>query len=263
MGQLTLNQVAAMAPPAKPRKVDAGSTPVVTPNGALSSPSPVESPKKVPNEAVKGLRDSLRRMDLKENQPPAHASESSDHEIPVPIPLRHRLDDEKTHLSISSTTAPSIDSKSVVSGATFALDERESIRPDDSASVKAAEDDDSNSGPASGDLNSRYGSEAGGKAFRDQFNEISERMGPAGMKNLQWARRLGPGMPDELRRGPLASPVAASSDQAEPPRPQLGSMVYNYQEPDEKLLEAMVNPKDRLFLLQLEQQVICFIQEST
>lgn len=38
--------------------------------------------------------------------------------------------------------APSIDGKSITSGTTFALDEKESLRPDDSASVKAAAEDD-------------------------------------------------------------------------------------------------------------------------
>ena len=37
---------------------------------------------------------------------------------------------------------PSIDGKSITSGTTFALDEKESLRPDDSASVKAAAEDD-------------------------------------------------------------------------------------------------------------------------
>lgn len=190
-------------------------------NGASDFPISAESPhapmRQAPSDEHKVLTDSLRRLDVN---------------------LRHRLDDEKTHLSMSSTTAPS-----VRSGTTFAMDEKESIRPDDSASVKAAEDDDSNSGPAS-----RYGSEAGSKG-------------------LQWARRTGSGLADELRRGPLSSPNPLSVGvQLELPRPEpqvtAGSMVYHYQDPDEKLLEAMDNPKDRLFLLQLEKQVIAFIQDS-
>ena len=44
------------------------------------------------------------------------------------------------------TKPPSLDGKSITSGTTFALDEKESLRPDDSASVKAAEDDDTFSG---------------------------------------------------------------------------------------------------------------------
>lgn len=61
------------------------------------------------------------------------------------------------------TKPPSLDGKSITSGTTFALDEKESLRPDDSASVKAAEDDDTFSGRGSIVAGSRIGSEAAGK----------------------------------------------------------------------------------------------------
>jgi hypothetical protein len=61
------------------------------------------------------------------------------------------------------TKPPSLDGKSITSGTTFALDEKESLRPDDSASVKAAEDDDAFSGRGSIVAGSRIGSEAAGK----------------------------------------------------------------------------------------------------
>lgn len=65
--------------------------------------------------------------------------------------------------SDSGTKPPSLDGKSITSGTTFALDEKESLRPDDSASVKAAEDDDTCSGRGSIVAGSRIGSEAAGK----------------------------------------------------------------------------------------------------
>lgn len=178
-----------------------------------------------------------------------------------------RNDDEKSHLSFSSTKAPSLDGKSVASGTTFAMDEKESLRPDDSASLKAVEEDDSNSGQASGAPSSRIGSEAGGKAFRDQFNEISERMGPSGHRILQLNRRVLVGNPEEVPHGSLPSMASANPIATTVPRPEAnptGVSVphFNHQEPDEKLLEAMETPKDRLFLLQLEQQVISFIRDS-
>jgi hypothetical protein len=43
--------------------------------------------------------------------------------------------------------------------------------------------------------------------------------------------------------------------------PDAFSTMYA-QNPDEKLLEAMASPKDRLFLLRLEQDVINFVQSS-
>ena len=51
-------------------------------------------------------------------------------------------DDDQTQISSSSTKPASLDGKSTTSGTTFALDEKESLQPDDSASVKAAEDED-------------------------------------------------------------------------------------------------------------------------
>lgn len=66
-------------------------------------------------------------------------------------------------MSDLGTKPPSLDGKSITSGTTFALDEKESLRPDDSASVKAAEDDDTFSGRGSIVAGSRIGSEAAGK----------------------------------------------------------------------------------------------------
>ena len=51
------------------------------------------------------------------------------------------VEDNHSHLSSSSTKQQSFDTKSMASVTTFAMDEKESIRPDDSASVRAAEDD--------------------------------------------------------------------------------------------------------------------------
>ena len=112
--------------------------------------------------AERGLSSSLANLDIQD-----HGSSNLDNLQYVP-----KLDDERTHISISSVQAPSI-----ASGLAFTLDEKESIRPDDSASVQAVEDDDSNSGPGSGAQNSRFGSEAGGKAFHSQLREISIQRG--------------------------------------------------------------------------------------
>ena len=175
------------------------------------------------------------------------------------------FEDEKTQLS-SSTKPPSLDGKSVASATTFAMDEKESLRPDDSASLKAVEEDDSNSGHASGAPSSRIGSEAGGKAFRDQFNEISERIGPT-IRPSQLNRRNYQGSVEDVPQGPLPSLPSTIPAAVSMPRPEMLPIhgpvpQYNYQEPDEKLIEAMESPKDRLFLLQLERQVISFIRDS-
>ena len=176
-----------------------------------------------------------------------------------------RFEDDQTQVSCSSTKPASSDSRSATSGITYAMDERESLRPDDSASTKAAEDEDSYSGPASGAPSSRVGSEAGGRAFQDQFNEISGRIGPP-LHRLQSTYRLGiPGIAEEGPQPTLAPLVPTL------PAPMNGPdglaiskpSSFEYKEPDEKLLEALESSKDRLFLMRLEQEVITFVKHST
>jgi hypothetical protein len=143
---------------------------------------------------------------------------------------------------------------------TFAMDEKESLRPDDSASVQAAEEDDSFSGPASGAPNSQVGSEAGGRFFRvpDQIG-TSQRL--PGI--------LSPGGP-RLTEGGFQMGGAFSSNGGSNNLSMAGSEVFQSdrnlhgfpKDPDEKLLEAMNSQKDRLLLLQLEEKIIAFIKDS-
>ena len=98
-------------------------------------------------------------------------------------------------MSDLGTKPPSLDGKSITSGTTFALDEKESLRPDDSASVKAAEDDDTFSGRGSIVAGSRIGSEAAGMdqdpfsngRVEEQFanNDNSSRISLPGLRNLR------------------------------------------------------------------------------
>ncbi len=174
-----------------------------------------------------------------------------------------RFDDDQTQISSASTKPASLDGKSTTSGTTFALDEKESLRPDDSASVKAAEDEDFGSGPASGAQNSRVGSEAGSRAFREQYHEITEsadRVRPLGRRTIAGIEEEGP----QITRSPLASALPAPVNLACPDivPPNGPTIEYKYQEPDEKLFEALESPKDRLFLLRLEQEVITFVKDS-
>lgn len=57
------------------------------------------------------------------------------------IPVANGIEDERSHLSDSSTKPASFDTKSMASENTFGMDEKESLRPDDSASVQAADED--------------------------------------------------------------------------------------------------------------------------
>jgi hypothetical protein len=158
------------------------------------------------------------------------------------------------------TKPPSIDGKSITSGTTFALDEKESLRPDDSASVKAADDDDTFSG-AGGSLvaGSRIGSEAAARAYRAQTYDITDRR--VMIQNMEPANQG------------ILTPQSSSSEQPNvdevgtkvlinPARPEEGFELFYKHQPDEKLLEALESPKDRIFLLRLEQDLISFVKDS-
>ncbi|OBT56597.1 hypothetical protein VE04_03140 [Pseudogymnoascus sp. 24MN13] len=161
--------------------------------------------------------------------------------------------------SDAGTKPPSLDGKSITSGTTFALDEKESLRPDDSASVKAAEDDDTCSGRGSIVAGSRIGSEAAARAYRAQTHEIADRRAvlpvlesrAQGIMTPQ-SGSSGPPVAGDLSLKPLASPVVAAE----------GFNLFYKHTPDEKLIEALESPKDRIFLLRLEQDVIEFVKDS-
>lgn len=158
------------------------------------------------------------------------------------------------------TKPPSLDGKSITSGTTFALDEKESLRPDDSASVKAAEDDDTFSGRGSIVAGSRIGSEAAARAYRAQFYEAPDRRSMQPMQERQSQGVITPQSgsssqqtTDDGKSKPLLVGPAGAPD---------GFSLFYRQTPDEKLLEALESPKDRIFLLRLEQDVIEFVKDS-
>jgi hypothetical protein len=161
------------------------------------------------------------------------------------------------------TKPPSLDGKSITSGTTFALDEKESLRPDESASVKAAaEDDDSFSIRGSYIAGSRMGSDLAARMHRIQIGDMPPRALPvhhlpAGNKS-QGVGTPQSGISD--KQTPADSKAALGGGTATPDG--LAPNAFYSQNPDEKLLEAMQSPKDRIFLLRLEQQVIEFVQDS-
>ncbi|EAU30695.1 conserved hypothetical protein [Aspergillus terreus NIH2624] len=163
------------------------------------------------------------------------------------------FEDDRTHLSSSSTKPTSFDSKSMASVTTFAMDEKDSLRPDDSASVQAIDEEESLSGPASGAPNSLTGSESGARGLRDiqRARAALQNAGPLFDPN----QRVN-GLPDSIPNNfviPNHDAFQSGQPIAMHPFPL---------EPDEKLLEAMKSPKDRLLILQLEEKVRNFIQHS-
>ncbi|KAH8841803.1 hypothetical protein MCOR27_002802 [Pyricularia oryzae] len=160
------------------------------------------------------------------------------------------------------TKPPSLDGKSITSGTTFnVLDEKESLRPDDSASVKAATDeDDAFSIRGSQIANSRMGSDVAGRLRTIQIGDMPPRA--IAPHSVSVAQPRGAAItPDG---GACEQPSAASGGNplATTQANQESFNGFYSQNPDEKLLEAMKSSKDRIFLLRLEKEVIEFVQDS-
>ncbi|KAI1008131.1 hypothetical protein K3495_g84 [Podosphaera aphanis] len=166
----------------------------------------------------------------------------------------HRVDSE----SELGTKPPSLDDKSTTSGTTFALDEKESLRPDDSASVKGGEDDETFSGRGSIVAGSRIGSEAAARAYRTQLYEISDRRNVQQNAEAQFSTTANP---QNRSSGQIAEETKFQTLVGSTGVPEGFNLFYR-QTPDEKLLEALESAKDRIFLLRLEQDVIEFVRSS-
>jgi len=171
-------------------------------------------------------------------------------------------DENSTQLSSSDGSAKpaSLDGKSVASATTFALDEKESLRPDDSASVKATEDEDLYSLPVSAPLDSRTGSEAGAPAFGHQLQEITS-MDPSSRPALPAVLDSRATVDDSRLYNP-AAPFNPLQSQAliQPATDALGKQSDF--PPDQKLVEAINSPRDRIWVLKLEQDIIDFVKDS-
>lgn len=185
--------------------------------------------------------------------PPSRPSAGPEISLPV-------VEDGRTQLSSSAGSAkpPSMDGTSVVSATACALDEKESLRPDDSASLRAVDEEDVVSPPGSLLAAPHHDSDPGAaRAFRDQLHEIA-------VMNPQPSRGVAPGRFPTLPIGPHAlydpgmplggaPPVAPPVAHGPPNMPAI---------PDEKLLEALQSPRDRLFVVKIEQDFIDFIKDS-
>ncbi len=223
-----------------------------------AAPPPAE-----PNTSETILIDAVKALDVNSPMPSLVVNGSGSinprRKLEVADGFSEELFQRADSGSELGTKPPSLDGKSITSGTTFALDEKESLRPDDSASVKAAEDDDTFSGRGSIVAGSRIGSEAAARAYRAQFYDIS------GGRNMQ-------PMLERQSQG-VNTPQSGSSGQQTTDdgkhKPLVGAAgvpdafnLFYRQTPDEKLLEALESPKDRIFLLRLEQDVIEFVKDS-
>ena len=173
-------------------------------------------------------------------------------------PISTSTDDGNTQISSSNSSAKQVplDSKSVASVATFGMDEKESLRPEDSASLKATEEEDS--AQSSGAAGSRVGSDSGARAFRDQLREISNVAAPT--PRGATTNRFAPTM--------ILNSAAAYDEAVMQNTAQLSSLTQPMPVmmpspvPDDRLIEALASGRDRVWVLKLEQDIIDFVKDS-
>ncbi|KAK5077136.1 hypothetical protein LTR64_005383 [Lithohypha guttulata] len=170
-------------------------------------------------------------------------------------------EEDQSQLSGSSVNKPqSFDTKSLASVTTFAMDDKESIRPDDSASVRAV--DDENPHPAL----SRNSS------FQHDTEIHSHKSSRTFSSNVIIPGRRFPTLANPPRFGNLPiSPVLETQD-VQMPKPNIPILTLDdvrepiptiHTLPDDKLMDALTCQKDRLSLLQLEEKLIGFIRDGT
>ncbi|KAJ5131779.1 hypothetical protein N7448_005937 [Penicillium atrosanguineum] len=204
--------------------------------------------------AVDHLGRAVQDIDITLQTDREGSGSSIDDQENILLKRENSFEDDRTHISNSSTKMTNFDSKSLASVTTFAMDEKDSVRPDDSASVQAIDEEESLSGATSGAPNSVSGSEAGGRLFRDQFRD----------GNPLRSRGVLPVPGPLFNDGDSHSVANNFIIAANPDGLSDGSSIHGFPlEPDEKLLEAMKSPKDRLTVLQLEERIRYFIKEST
>jgi hypothetical protein len=171
------------------------------------------------------------------------------------------LEDDQSQFSNSSTKQHSFDTKSVASMTTFAMDEKESIRPDDSASVRAVDDEDGNS--VSG-RNSQFISEP--DVVMPALRSIDRSAGAAvhiasrRFQTLTHPPRFGdlevsPELEARASNGTRTTPQDSAPDDPD------GKVSVLPLSPDERLLDALASPKERLSILQLEARLLAFIKQ--
>ena len=233
---------------------------VVSPKPRITSPPPQTTPQpakaefavRVPSTngddvAIEGL-SQVNKVSLAANG--IKTAESND-----------SIDDDQSHLSNSSTKQQSFETKSMASVTTFAMDEKESIRPDDSASVRAIDDEDT---PSTLSQNSTFQQEAsvimptlrGGAGVPVPLATIAARRYPTLTNPPRFGDLEPPAPQSEISQTTSSSAIA---DQQEEPSLPIPLPPVS---PDEKLLDALASPKDRLSILQLEERLLVFTGQS-
>lgn len=235
----------------KPRSGDATHSRKLTPGVVIKTPT---SPAK-PNEPSFGRLDQYSQSDyvataieglslMKEVENVNGESQRAE--------SGESLEDDQSHLSNSSTKLQSFDTKSMASVTTFAMDEKESIRPDDSASVRAVDDDEISNAPRGSEVSSSL-------RLRPKISGVT--IAPRRYHTLTLANppRFGdlPVSPILQEDSPPQRPLA--ENESDTPSELQERTLPPPIAPDEKLLDALATPKDRLPLLQLEEKLLAFM----
>ncbi|OAL35544.1 hypothetical protein AYO20_05163 [Fonsecaea nubica] len=263
-GKLSFAKVAAMRAPALPAPNPNASDekkgrPVENINTKAVQTSHVKSPTspRTPSDSQPKILEELSQLDY-----PATAIEGlslvEDASLvsggPQSAESGESLEDDQSHLSNSSTKHQSFDTKSMASVTTFAMDEKESIRPDDSASVRAAEDEETSSAPTREDLSA---SNTRGTS-RPNISGVTIAARRYHTLTLTNPPRFGD-LPLPIIQAETADRQPRSEGSLEQPREIHERASSLPLAPDEKLLDALATPKDRLPLLQLEEKFLAFI----
>ncbi|KAF2431793.1 hypothetical protein EJ08DRAFT_659486 [Tothia fuscella] len=237
--------VAQISPPAAPKTKDATIEPVGK-NASVGTHPIVVMPKrpileKKPSSKV--VNSTTNAITAGESRPAEALTKASP------------TDDTSTQVSSSGSSAKlaNVDKQSIASGTTFALDEKASLRPDDSVSTKAIDEEDIFTG--TGPAGSRVGSDTDARAFSDQLHQIAV-MAPRGVPTVA--------MRPNISFGEVPMNIIS-------PQPQLIPVngvapvilpTITAPTPDEKLLEALESPRDRVYVLKIEQDILDFLKND-
>lgn len=105
------------------------------------------------------------------------------------------------------------------------------------------------------------------KSSRSQCATSSQQEGSAIRLMSRSSDTESYGKSSVISDGADSSPVIVVSSQSQSPEPFVDQLKTGLpiliDEPDERLLGALENPRDRFFVIKLEQDVINFIQENT
>jgi hypothetical protein len=275
-------QIAAMPPPQKVAKTpnaqakatdlpkdSAGSSPaadISPPGNVLSASRSRSTSHGQALQDVAAITDGLAKLAAAAETPVEHPHNDSS---TVPVPVTNGSEEDRSHLSSSSTkpATSSSDTKSMASENTFAMDEKESLRPDDSASVQAVDEDEPffvPPTPARPDPQiPPYGGNSGLRRLLPDgavaVGHATRRFPMTIMSNPPRFGDIMPNVPPEFLPTETADPPFPAN---EPGADSLQQYPAGSIPPDEKLLEAMGTPKDRLLLLQLEEKFLAFIAQS-